>query len=554
MVWWMALWMAGPGNLPLWQRLLSFDQTLSQRLVGVLGLALLIAGVTGTLLCVLNWPRVLRPVASLMLIVTALNAHYMWQYGVVIDPTMLANALHTDLREVRDLLSPSLLLSVVTLAVPPLWWLWSKPLAYRPLMAQLARNLLGAVLGLLMVVVVVLASYQGLASLMRNDKTLRYMASPLNAVYAGGVLAAEQWPRQMRALQPVGEDARLGASYAQQSRPPLLVLVVGETARADSFMLDGYARPTTPALARWQAEGELVNFSQVQSCGTNTQVSVPCLFSPLTRQQGGDRTAEHENLLDVLQRAGLAVLWLDNQSGCKGVCDRVPHASTLALQVPGLCEGGECFDAVMLQGLDQRIAALDPQRRARGVVVVLHQMGSHGPAYFKRTPASHKPFQPECRSNTLSDCPAEQLVNAYDNTVAYTDHFLDQTLQWLQAQARSGSHDTGLIYLSDHGESLGENGLYLHGVPYSFAPRQQTHVPMVAWLSPGLRERSGLSLDCLRARSAEPISHDHFFHSVLGLMDVNTQAYLPTLDALAPCTAPRLQAADTAGPKPPSAG
>jgi lipid A ethanolaminephosphotransferase len=262
---------------------------------------------------------------------------------------------------------------------------------------------------------------------------------------------------------------------------------------------------------------------------------VPCLFSPLTRQQGGDQAPEHENLLDVLQRAGLAVLWLDNQSGCKGVCDRVPHTSTLALQVPGLCEGGECFDDVMLQGLDQRIAALDPQRRARGVVVVLHQMGSHGPAYFKRTPASHKPFQPECRSNTLSDCPAELLVNAYDNTVAYTDHFLDQTLQWLQAQAQSGSHDTGLIYLSDHGESLGENGLYLHGVPYSFAPRQQTHVPMVAWLSPGLRDRSGLSLDCLRARGAEPISHDHFFHSVLGLMDVNTRAYQPALDALAPC-------------------
>lgn len=556
MVWCMALWMAGPGNLPLWQRLFSLDQTLGQRLVGslALALALVIAGITGSLLCLLNWPRVLRPVASAMLIVTAFNAHYMWQYGVVIDPTMLANALHTDLREVRDLLSPSLVISVGLLAVPPLWWLWGRPLTCRAAGAQLARNVGGAALGLLMVVVVVLASYQGLASLMRNDKSLRYMASPLNAVYAGGVLAAEQWPRQMRALQPVGEDARLGASYAQQSRPPLLVLVVGETTRADNFMLDGYARPTTPALARWQAKGELVNFSQVQSCGTNTQVSVPCLFSPLTRQQGGDRTAEHENLLDVLQRAGLAVLWLDNQSGCKGVCDRVPHTSTLALQVPGLCEGGECFDDVMLQGLDQRIAALGPQRRARGVVVLLHQMGSHGPAYFKRTPASHKPFQPECRSNTLSDCPAEQLVNAYDNTVAYSDHFLDQTLQWLQIQARSGSHDTGLIYLSDHGESLGENGLYLHGVPYSFAPQQQTHVPMVAWLSPGLRERSGLSLDCLRARGAEPISHDHFFHSVLGLMDVNTQAYQPALDALATCSTPRLQAAESAELKPPSAG
>ncbi|MDG5975975.1 sulfatase [Hydrogenophaga taeniospiralis CCUG 15921] len=551
MVWPLALWLAVPGNLPLWQRIAGMEGSLAHRVWLLASFALLMTGAIAALLSLLAWPRLFRPAASGLLLVAAFNTHFMWQYGAVIDPTMFANVVQTDAREVRDLLSLSLLATVLLVAAPPLWWLWQRPLRARGSWQQAARNTAGVLAGLGLALLMALLSYQDLASLMRNQKALRYMANPLNTVYAATRLAADQWPRQAHALQPVGEDARLGASYAQQPRPPLLVLVVGETARADHFMLDGYARPTTPALARWQAQGELVNFSQVHSCGTNTQVSVPCLFSPLTRQQGGDQTPEHENLLDVLQRAGLAVLWLDNQSGCKGVCDRVPHASTLALQVPGLCEDGECFDAVMLQGLDQRIAALDPQRRARGVVVVMHQMGSHGPAYFKRTPASHKPFQPECRSNTLSDCPAEQLINAYDNTLAYTDHFLDQTLQWLQTQAQSGSHDTGLIYLSDHGESLGENGLYLHGVPYSFAPEQQTHVPMVAWLSPGLRERSGLSLDCLRARGADPISHDHFFHSVLGLMDVNTQAYRPALDALAPCAAPRVQAADL---KPPSAG
>jgi lipid A ethanolaminephosphotransferase len=393
--------------------------------------------------------------------------------------------------------------------------------------------------GLVLAVGVTLLSYQGLASLMRNHKDLRYMINPLNSVYAATRLAADQLPKQVRALQPVGEDAQLGASYAQQARPPLLVLVVGETARAQNWGLSGYARPTTPALARWQAEGDLVNFGQVQSCGTNTQVSVPCLFSPLTREQGGDQTAEHQNLLDVLQRAGLAVLWLDNQSGCKGVCDRVPSASTRELNLPGLCEGGECYDVAMLNGLDERLAALDPQRRARGVVLVLHQMGSHGPAYSRRTPANHKPFQPECTSNTLSDCPPEELVNAYDNTVAYTDHFLDQTLNWLKNRAASGTNDTGLIYVSDHGESLGENGLYLHGVPYAFAPQQQTHVPMVSWLSPGLRQRAGVRTDCLRARSGEPLSHDHIFHSVLGLMDVATSVYQPALDLWAPCAAPR---------------
>jgi lipid A ethanolaminephosphotransferase len=162
-------------------------------------------------------------------------------------------------------------------------------------------------------------------------------------------------------------------------------------------------------------------------------------------------------------------------------------------------------------------------------------MGSHGPAYAQRTPAERKPFTPECTSNTLSSCAPDQLVNAFDNTIAYTDHFLDQSLLWLQQQAKAGQYDTGLIYVSDHGESLGENGLYLHGVPYAFAPEQQTHVPMVAWLSPALQQRSGVRADCLRQRAAEPLSHDSLFHTVLGLMDVSTRAHDKTLDAAAPC-------------------
>lgn len=535
-VWSLALWLASVGNLPLWQRIDALGGPLAQRAALMASLGLLLTGAIAALLWSLAWPRVLRPVASALLLVAGANAYFMWRYGVVMDPTMLASALHTDAREVRDLLSWSLPLAVLLVAGPPLWALWRRPLALRGGWGQAGRNGAGVLGALALLVLAALMGYQGLASLMRNHKDLRYMANPLNTVYAGARLALNQLPRQALALQPVGEDATLGASYAQQARPPLLMLVIGETARAQNFGLNGYARNTTPALARWQAQGGLVNFSQVRSCGTNTLVSLPCLFSPLTRAQGGNQPPEQQNLLDVLQRAGLAVLWIDNQAGCKGVCDRVPHAFAGDHPVPGLCQGSECLDAALLDGLDQRIAALDPERRARGVVLVMHQMGSHGPAYASRSPESAKPFAPECRSNALPDCSHEQLLNAYDNSIAYTDHVLDLSLQWVQARAAQGRNDTGLIYVSDHGESLGENGLYLHGVPYALAPEQQTHVPMVAWLSPGLRQRAGVSLDCLRERSAEPISHDHFFHTVLGLMDVRTRVRQPVLDALAPCS------------------
>jgi lipid A ethanolaminephosphotransferase len=537
-VWPLALWLAVVGNLPLWQHVELLTASNAHRLRLLVGLGLVLLGFLAALLSLLAWPRVLRVVASALVLVSAFNSHFMWQYGAVIDPTMFANVVHTDVHEVRDLLSLRLFATVLLVAGPPLWWIWRRPRVPRGWLSQSARNLMGVLAGLALAVALALLCYQDLASLMRNHKDLRYMVNPLNTVYAGARLVGDQVPRQVSALKPVGEDAKLGASYGHQARPPLLLLVVGETARAQNFGLNGYERPTTPALARWQAEEGLVNFSQVSSCGTNTLVSVPCIFSPLTRAQGGDRTPEHENLLDVLQRAGLAVLWIDNQAGCKGVCNRVPHSSPADHPVPGLCDGGECLDPAMLQGLDDRIAALDPVRRARGVVLVMHQMGSHGPAYFKRTPPDRKPFQPECRSNTLSDCPRDQLVNAYDNTIAYTDHFLDLALQWLKARAGDGTYDTGLIYVSDHGESLSENGLYLHGVPYALAPNQQTRVPMVTWLSPGLQVRDGVSMDCVRSKAGQAVSHDHIFHTVLGLMDVRTSIHDATLDALLPCRTP----------------
>jgi lipid A ethanolaminephosphotransferase len=258
------------------------------------------------------------------------------------------------------------------------------------------------------------------------------------------------------------------------------------------------------------------------------------MFSPQGREtfDGGD--THQENLLDVLQRAGLAVLWLDNQSGCKGVCDRVPHTDTRNLNLPDICPEGECFDEAMLRALPGELARLDPERRARGTVVVMHQMGSHGPAYYKRSPPAMKLFQPECTSHALQECPPEQIQNAYDNSLRNTDHLLAETVRWLQTLQRP----TALVYVSDHGESLGEKGLYLHGMPYRMAPTEQTHVPMLTWASKPLQQAQGLRLDCLRAQAAQPWSHDNLFHTMLGLARVGTTARDGSLDMLAPCTAP----------------
>jgi lipid A ethanolaminephosphotransferase len=232
------------------------------------------------------------------------------------------------------------------------------------------------------------------------------------------------------------------------------------------------------------------------------------------------------------------VLWLDNQSGCKGLCARVPNA--MARDAPpgtrhedGLCQADECLDEALLTGLDQRLAALPEAQRARGVVLVLHQMGSHGPAYYKRAPPQRKPFMPECATNVLQQCERQTLVNTYDNSIAYTDHVLASAIGWLNRQ--TGAHDPALLYVSDHGESLGENNLYLHGLPYAVAPREQKHVPMVAWFAPQTASAAALDLNCLAAKRDAALTHDHLFHSVMGLLGLRSSEYQSTLDAFASC-------------------
>ncbi len=529
-------WLATMGNVPLWRALWALPEHSGLRgLLFAAGFAGLIGAATMALLSLLAWPRVFKVVASLLLITAASSTYFMLQYGVVIDATMMANVMHTDARETRDLLSWWLALSLVLIAGIPMIWLFRQKLVERSLWSHAWRNLLAALAAVVVMVGVLLASYQDMASLMRNHKDVRYLINPLNALYGVGKLAADQVPRTQQVLQPIGEDARLGATYAAQKKPPIVVLVIGETARAANFSLGGYARDTNPELSELKKTGDLTYYSAVRSCGTNTQASVPCMFSHMGKSDYEASPQRFENLLDVLQRAGLAVLWLDNQSGCKGLCDRISNLVTRTLEVPGLCEGGECLDEIMLKGLDERIAELDPARRSRGVVIVMHQMGSHGPAYFRRSPVAFKKFMPECATNVLQDCPREQLVNAFDNTLVYTDHFLASAVKWLDQKSQASQADTALVYLSDHGESLGENNLYLHGLPYALAPDFQTHVPMVTWLSGEMQKRMGVRKDCLNQRADTPLTHDNLFHAMLGLLDVQTQLYKSGMDWFAAC-------------------
>ena len=527
-----SLWLASAGNYALWQQVHQLPEVNGLRgLAFTLGFGLIITCALTSLLSLFNWGKLLKPVLTVFFFSAASGAYFMMSYGIVIDSTMITNVIQTDTKEALDLFNWRMLVSFAILGLLPAWVLWKTPLKSLRIGQQLLGNALMAVLSIGILLASLLAVFQDFSSIMRNHTQLRYLINPLNSYYAIGMVAAKPFQRDNKTLLPVGQDAKLETAKATD-KPPLILLVLGETARMGNLGLNGYDRNTTPELSKENT----VSLRGVMSCGTSTATSVPCMFSHLGKEDFESRKNNYESLIDVLHHAGLALLWIDNQSGCKGVCERVPQALTKELKHPTLCKGGECFDEIMLHQLDERIQALPAERRAKGVVVVMHQMGSHGPAYYKRVPDTFKKFQPECKSNALQECSREQVVNSFDNTILYTDHFLSQAIQWLKKS--NATHATAMLYVSDHGESLGENNLYLHGLPYRVAPDVQKRVPWISWWSQQFETQTGLSSACLKKKTNAPLTHDNYFHSVLGMVGVSTEVYQAKLDVHADCRTP----------------
>ncbi|MGZ5180082.1 MAG: phosphoethanolamine transferase [Ramlibacter sp.] len=522
-----AVYLLAACNLPFWRAALAGRDWAS---AGTWGFALAMFGsftaAYVAFTCLFATRRTVRPLLAVLVLTAAALAYYMDRYAIYFDRSMLRNVLVTQWSEARELLGLRFILHMALFGVLPAALLWWPMLARRSLGRAAVVRVAWIAVAVLLTVACMLPVFADFASLMRNQRQLRFLLNPGNAVAAG---VAEAWGSGQRvapASIPVGADARLAAGARQ--RPTLFVLVVGETARAQNFSLDGYARPTNPELAR----RNVVNFPHVTACGTSTEVSLPCMFSPFGRRDyDADKIASHQSVLHVLHRAGVEVLWRDNQSGCKGVCSGLEEQDMAQVAGPVVCPGGACFDEVLLQGLQERAA------QARGnLLVVLHQLGSHGPAYDRRYPAPFRRFTPACGHDDLRQCSQAEIVNAYDNTLLYTDHVLGRLIDFLAGQEER--FDTAMLYVSDHGESLGEAGLYLHGVPYAIAPDVQTHVPMVAWLSPSFVRDTGLDEGCLRAHATQPASHDNLFHSLLGAFDVRTKAYDPGMDLLRPCRHP----------------
>jgi lipid A ethanolaminephosphotransferase len=482
-------------------------------------LAVILFATTSLVLTIFSSRWTTKPLIIILLIISSQTAYFMNTYNVVIDDAMIQNTFQTDMQETMDLFSLEQLSYLIVLGIIPSYIVYTLPLDYSrgPKREFMSRIKQIGILSLIIFMTLFIFS-KNYASFFREHKPLRYSVNPTFWIYSLGNYVGKTFSSADKAVKPLGLDAKVNRKGS--NKPKLVFMVVGEAVRADHFSYNGYNRETTPLLK----QEEMVNLPNLSSCATSTAVSVPCMFSKYTRDSYSFKKGiQNENVLDVLNHTGeISILWLENNSDSKGVAVRVPSKWYKNTFYNTKCYEGECRDEGMLVGLDQYIQ----EQQGKDILIVLHQMGNHGPAYYKRYPKAYEKYTPVCRTNQLEACTQKEIANAYDNALLFTDAFLSQAIQILKDH--SETHQSAMIYMSDHGESLGENGLYLHGMPYFMAPDAQKHVAGLMWFDASFRK--DLKIDKLNTDA--PYSHDNLFHTLLGLFEVETSVYNREMDIL----------------------
>lgn len=464
----------------------------------------------------LFWKHTVKILSVFFLLLNSGVFYFADTFHAAVDEEMLRNVLETNVAETAELLTLKLLLYVVLLGVLPSLFVCRLNITCANCLVRRGQIFL---LLCLVAAALVVPNSSEVISFARNHKPVKYSLIPVN--YIGAVISMTKHNlRSSHEFMQIGTDSQF-YKYWKNDKPLLIAVIVGETARAANFSLNGYGRPTNEPLNPYR--DDIINFTNASSCGTSTAVSVPCMFSKDSRKDFENGSAEYtENVLDIFRKNGWRAWWLENNSDCKNVCSRIEFMQPCVYPK-------KCLDDVLLRTFSEKISAGNPQN----TIAVFHGIGSHGPAYYKRYPADSEKFLPTCKTEKLDSCSREEIVNTYDNTIYYTSQNIAEL--WQELKKYEDRYNVFLLYVSDHGESLGEYGLYLHSAPYKIAPEEQTHIPFLLFLDE--RTAAVLSVDrkCLLKKSAEPVSHDNIFHSLLGISGISATEYNSQLDLFSDC-------------------
>lgn len=470
------------------------------------------------------WPYFFKPFMIFVLLTSAAALYAQTNFQTLFDYTMMESVFETNSTEISFYFNTTTVLYLLVFGVLPSILLASVRIVPSPSWKRAVVSRVSIVLiAIVGIGLIAETCYKDYASVGRNNHYLNKMIIPAH-IFNGAKYLKKTYFETKLDYKTIGKDARLES--APNGKPTLMVVVLGETARAMNFAYNGYRRDTNP----YTKDLGIIAFQDVSSCGTYTALSVPCMFSNMTRATyDKPRASAQDNVLDVLQHAGVEVQWIDNDGGDKGVAKNVTYTTINSALKNEDCNGSTCFDVAMLKDAKTFI-----DNGTHNKLLVLHTIGSHGPTYWQRYPEAQAPFQPACNRSDIENCSDEQIVNVYDNTLVYTDYVLAQVIEELKSV--SDQYNVMMTYISDHGESLGESGLYLHGTPYPIAPKEQTNVPWLMWMPDQYAQQKGLNKSCLVSKAQTSIlSHDNFFHSLLGLYGVNSRSLDPELDITQSC-------------------
>ena len=426
-----------------------------------------------------------RVILALSLFLNAVCTYFVVVYHTMMDGTMMSNVFNTRGVEASGFLSPWLFVWIAFLGIlPAVYALWQR-------VDYGSWKRMGASAGIALgtIGVCVLLNFNIILWIGKYDAQLGGLLMPWSyTVNSCRVLAERHKSEQKEILLP-------DASF-RDTQKTAVVLVIGESARKANFSLYGYDRQTNPRLS---ARDDIYAL-QARSCATYTTAGVKSMLEYAPKRK------LYEILPNYLYRTGADVVWRTHNWGEPPVhIGEYVKFGTLKRQYPDLPE----YDNLLFEGIKQRIVESDKDK----VFIVLHTTTSHGPQYTKYYPDEFAVFQPVCSSVEEGKNNLPGLINAYDNSIVYTDYLLSNLIDSL---ATISDRHTAMLFVSDHGESLGENSLFMHGVPMAVAPKEQYEIPFLVWLSPGFRQIK---------RFDEEIDQHYVFHSILNLMSVSSPIY-----------------------------
>jgi lipid A ethanolaminephosphotransferase len=421
----------------------------------------------------------------LFFIISAIAVYFVNTYSVIIDESMIGNVLNTKYEESSSFFSFKLLLYLILFGIVPSFYIVKAKITTIPL----KQFFITISLSLLFIIGLAFANASNWLWIDKNSKTLGGLAMPWSYTVNLSLFYIHESKKNEK-------EILLPNATIKDNQKSVVVLIIGESARSQNFSLYGYSKNTNPLLSKIS---NLYHF-KANSVATYTTAGVKGILEHT-------RTDDlYEILPNYLFRNNVEVFWRTTNWGEPPI--HIEQYQNREALLPFCKSENSNYDEVLFAGIKEQILASKKNK----ILIVLHTSTSHGPTYSKKYPPQFEVFKPVCNSVELGKCSQTELINAYDNTIVYTDYILSNVIENLKQLKQ---YNSTMIFISDHGESLGEKNLYMHGLPLSIAPKEQYEIPFIVWLSDSSK----------KLKPNKILSQGHVFHSVLNFLKIESPIY-----------------------------